>query len=210
MNWQTKIFNKYRLYEKGIKIFYVYTGLLFDPELSDFLLQENKSVILVNSAPEILENLDVTDKIIIGNNFNVPVFIRNKNEVFDFRYSNIPVNGNTDLLSGLTINELVGLLAYVEESEPHAVISEQYLREIMPKVKNWLEIKSLNELTTKIEKLLQEPVSLENVVQISINYAELQFKSYKSKNKECLEIIPDIDNNCNHYFEEEKRRKAFY
>jgi hypothetical protein len=210
MSWQAKIFNKYRLFEKGVKIISDFTGLLVHPEFLNFLSQENKPVAIVNSAPEILEKQNVSDNLIIGYKINVPAFIRNKNEVIVFNCSSIPLNGNTQLLSGYSTDEIIELLNFLEETQPHAVISEQLLNEVMPLVRKRIQINKLNTLTSNIHQLIQEQVSLENIFKIAGVWAELQYKSYQLNHHDYFKITKEIDNHCNLYFENGNWQEAFF
>lgn len=210
MSWQAKIFNKYRLFEKGVKIISDFTGLLVHPEFLNFLSRENKLVVIVYSAPEILEKQHVTDCLIIGNKINVPSFIRNKNEVIDFNFSSVPLNGNTQLLSGYSPDEIIELLKFLEETQPHVVISEQVLNEVMPQVKERIQINKLNALTSNIHQLIQEPVSLENIFKIAGVWAELQYKSFHLNHQDYFKITKEIDNHCNPYFENGTWQEAFF
>ena len=210
MSWQAKIFIKYRLFEKGVKIISDYTGLLVHPEFLNFLAQENKPVAFVNSAPEILENMNVSDCLIIGIKIHVPAFISNKNEVIVFNYSNIPLNGNTQLLSAYSPIENIELLNYLQIKQPHAVISEQLLTELIPQVRERVKIGQLNSLTNRIYQLLQEPVSTDNIFNISRLWAELQYKSYQLNHQDYIKITREIDQYCNPYFENGLWQEAFY
>lgn len=210
MNWQIKISNKYRLFEKGVKIISDYTGLLIHPEFLYFLAQKNKPVAIVNSVPEILDNQNVSDCLIIGYKLNIPTFISAKKEVIAFNYSNIPLNGNTQLLSVYSPEEIIELLNYLEHTQPHAVITDQLLNEVMPKMRKRIKIGQLNRLTHQIHQLIQEPVSTDNIFKIAGVWAELQYKSYQLNHQEYLKITDDIDQYCNPYFENGAWHEAFF
>ena len=99
---------------------------------------------------------------------------------------------------------------YLEIHQPHAVISEQLLTELMPKVRERIQIGQLNSLTNKIHQLIQEPVSTDNIFKIAGIWAELQYKSYQLNHQDYLKITDDIDQYCNPYFENGTWQEAFF
>jgi hypothetical protein len=210
MSWQTKIFNKYRLYEKGIKIISDCTGLLNHPVFIDFLSQENKTYAIVKSSPEILDYQKETDTLIIGYNLKVPSFITDKYEVINFHFSDIPYNGNTQLLSSYPLEEATGILTWLDENSPHEVISPQLLEEIMLEVKKRLAMNKLNIITAQIYQVLNNSATLENVLEIAGLWAELQYKSYLLHDKTYTKLITEIDNFCNPYFQNGSWQEAFF
>lgn len=210
MSWQAKIFNKYRLYEKGLKVISDNTGLLNHPEFLSFLTQENKKFAIIQSPPEILDYQKEPDILIIGHNLKIPVFISKKNEVIDFHFKDIPYNGNTQLLSAYSVEEAAGILTWLDENRPHEVISKQILEEILPLVRKQLAAKELHELNNQIQQKINNPVSVENILQIVNFWAELQYKSYLLQNKEFVKITSEIDNYCTPFFQTGKWQEAFF
>jgi len=210
MSWQAKIFNKYRLYEKGVKIISDFTGLLSHPEFLHFLAQENKKYAVVKSSPEILDYQKEQDTIIIGQNLKVPAFISNKNEVIAFHFSDIPYNGNTRLLSAYPVEEAAGLLTWLDKNLPHEVISKQVLEEIILLVRKQIAAEELNTLKSEIQQSLNKPLSLENILQIANLWAALQYKSYLLTDEKYTQLIGGIDDYCNPYFQSGNWQEAFF
>lgn len=210
MSWQAKIFNKYRLFEKDVKIISDFTGLLVHPSFLKFLKLKEKLYTIVKSAPEILEKHKEADGLIIADKVNIPAFIRNKNEVVDFHFSSVPLNGNPQLLSAYSPDEIIELLNILEETLPHAVISEQLMNEVIPQARERIKIEELHQLANQIQLLIQKPVSMVIIFEIAETWAGLQNKSYQLNDSEFLKITGDIDQYCNPYFENGTWQEAFY
>jgi hypothetical protein len=210
MSWQAKIYNKYRLYEKGLKVISDHTGLLNHPDFFSFLVQESKKYAFVKSPPEILDYQKEPDILIIGHNLKIPAFINKKNEVIDFHFKDIPYNGNTQLLSAYSVKEAAGILTWLDENRPHEVVSKQILEEIIPLVRKQLAAAKLHELNNQIQQKLKNPLSVENILQIANSWAELQHKSYLLQDKEFVKITSEIDNYCTPFFQTGKWQEAFF
>lgn len=210
MSWQAKIFNKYRLYEKGLKVISDHTGLLNYPDFLKFLSQENKKYSFVESPPEILDYQKKPDILIIGHNLKIPAFISKKNEVIDFNFKDIPYNGNTQLLYAYSVKEAAGILTWLDENRPHEIISKSTLEEIIPLVRKQIAAEELHKLSNEIQQKLNNPLSVENILQIANSWAELQYKSYLLQNKEFVKITSEIDNYCTPFFQTGKWQEAFF
>jgi hypothetical protein len=210
MSWQSKIYHKYRLDEPVAKIISDFTGLLLSASFLEYLSAEHKSFAIANSVSEVMKSLPTVDVVILGNKLDIPSFISNKNDVYCFRLSDIPVNGDKNQLESYSLDELIALLDYIDAKQPHIILSESNQRELLQESRKVVALKKLEEIQGKIIQLIEKELSIGNVKDIGINWSELQYQSYLLGNSDFLNISAKIDEYCFPYFEKEKWQEAFY
>jgi hypothetical protein len=210
MSWQSKIYYKYRLDEPVPKIISDFTGLMFSNPFLGYLSEEGKTFTVVNSVSEIIKSLSSNDIIIIANRLNVPAFISNKNDVYYFNYSEIPVNGDKMLLERLSPSELIVLLDFVDEEQPHIILSANTLKDLLEKASNKAAHKQLDNIYEKIISITASELNLNRIKELGQLWAKLQYQSYLLNNQEYLNISTKIDEYCNPYFETGKWQEVFF
>jgi hypothetical protein len=210
MSWQYNIFNKYNLEEKGVKIISDYTGVLLYSSFLNFLSEEEKPYFIATSIPEMLDQQNKADLVILCEKLEMPSFIINKTETFVFRLSDIPFNGNTQLLADHSPEEMVSVFEYLQENDPHFVFSETSLPGVLAKAKEHNAKKELKVIRETISDIIAKDQSLNNILHLSQVWAELQYQSYKSEDSTFLELTESVDNYSTPYFEEDTWQEAFY
>lgn len=210
MGWQSKIYHKYRFDERGVKIVSDFTGLLSHPSFLQFLDKEKKPWLIVESIPEILDKQSIAELIIIGHNLQVPTFISSRTETINFRFSDIPVNGNAGILAPLSTDDIVALLNYVDEKRPHFYCTDSELQIVLNEAGKFTVANELKVLAAKLQVLLGESLNIDNILGIAHVWADLQYKSYQLENSEFLKLINQIDNHCNPWFMDGTWQEAFY
>ncbi|MCF8360332.1 MAG: PglZ domain-containing protein [Prolixibacteraceae bacterium] len=210
MSWQSKIYYKYRLDEPVVKIVSDNTGLLISDSFLSFLISEHKSYAIINSASEIIKELSKVEIVILGYKLTVPKFIKDKNEVFEFSYSDIPVNGTPKLLSNISVSELINLLDYIDAEDLHAGITETNLSGLLDKADKKADQQALMDFCNSIVKQFEKELSWNSISIIAKNWAQLQYQSYLSNDFSVLDIVNKIDSYCNTYFETSKWQEIFY
>lgn len=114
MSWQSKIYHKYRLDEKGVKIIADHTGLLVHSSFLDYLKNEHKSYVVADSAPGMVDHLSNEELVILANKVEIPSFIENQHETYNFHFTDIPVNGDPNILAKITTKDIVKILSFVD------------------------------------------------------------------------------------------------
>jgi len=208
--WQSKIYYKYRLEEKEVKIISDYTGILSHTSFLNFLSEKEKSYHIAYSIPDILDKQKDADIVIFGNKLEIPSFISNKTETFSFCFSDIPFNGDTQLLSKFCVDEIISIFEYLQDNDPHFVFSEYRLKGLFKKAKEYASKKGLKAFRKTIQIIIEQKPALNSVIQLSQVWAELQYQSYKLNDSEFLDLINPVDNFSKPYFEESKWQEAFY
>jgi hypothetical protein len=210
MSWQSKIYHKYRLDEPVAKIISDFTGLLLSESFLEYLSGEHKSFTVANSVLEVMKSLPAVDIVILGNQLDIPSFISNKNDVYYFSYSDLPLNGETNQLRNVSINELIALLEYVDTNQPHLILSANNRTELLEIASKLASLKELENIHNEIVQLTEKELSLDTVKELGLHWAKLQYQSYLLKNSDWLNISDKIDEYCNPYFELGKWQEAFY
>ncbi len=140
----------------------------------------------------------------------IPTFISNKTESHIFRYSDIPVNGDTQVFEKLRTDETVLLLNYIDHTNPHQVLSAIQLPDLLKLARQQAEKKELQELMAKIPLLVQQNYSVENMLALADTWGKIQYKSYLLDDSGYLELTEMIDNYSNHWFENGTWQEAFF
>ncbi len=210
MSWQSKIYYKYRLDEPVVKIVSDFTGLLISESFLSFLISKHKSYVIINAASEIIKELSKVEIVILGHKLSIPKFIKDKNEVFEFNYTDIPVNGTQKLLSKLPINDLIALLDYIDSEDIHTGITENNLSDLINKAGKKAARQVLLSLTNSIVQQFEAELSWNSILIIAHKWAQLQYQSYLLQDNSYLKISEQIDNYCNPYFESSKWEEIFY
>ncbi|HPR33284.1 MAG TPA: PglZ domain-containing protein [Prolixibacteraceae bacterium] len=210
MSWQSKIYYKYRLDEPVAKIISDDTGLLLSEPFLQYLTEEQKTFAVANSVSELMKSLSEPGIVILANQLNIPAFISNKNDVFYFRYPDIPVNGDKKLLEDLSIDELIALLDFVDAEQPHVILSIINLMDFLEKANNRTSLTHLDKLYTEISSITESPVNASELKKIGLRWAELQYQSYLLNNSDYLNGYARIDEYSNPYFESGNWQEAFF
>lgn len=210
MSWQSKIYHKYRIDEPVAKIISDFTGLLMSKPFLSYLSEERKTFAVANSVSEVMKSLSVVDIVILGNQLNVPAFISNKNDVYCFRLSDLPINGESEQLKDLSLDELISLLEYVDDKQPHVILSKNNSKKLLQKAKQQASLKLLENIHNNILQLTEKELTFGNVKELGLCWAELQYQSYLLDNTDYLNVLAQIDDYCNPYFETGKWQEAFY
>lgn len=210
MSWQSKIYHKYRFDEKGVKIVSDFTGLLSHPSFLQFLDQEKKPWLIAESIPGILDQQSASELIILIKSIQIPAFITSRTETINFRFSDIPVNGNASILAPLSTDDIVALLDYVDEKAPHFYCTDSELQIILNEAGKFARANELKVLAAKLQLLLGETLNIDNILEIALVWADLQYKSYQLENSEFLKLMDQIDEHCNPWFMDGTWQEAFY
>lgn len=210
MSWQSKIYYKYRLDEPVAKIISDDTGLLISGSFLQYLAEEQKTFAVANSVSELMKSLSESSIVILANQLDIPAFISNKNDVFYFKHSDIPVNGDKKLLENISPAELIALLDYVDGEQPHVIISENNLKDLLEKANKQAALKQLDNICKKIVSITASELNLGRVKELGLLWAELQYESYLLNNSDYLNTFARIDEYCNPYFETGKWQEAFF
>lgn len=210
MSWQSKIFYRYRLDEPVAKIISDFTGLLLSKPFLEYLSEEHKTYAVANSVSEVIKSLSVVDIVIITKQLDIPTFISNKNDVFYFRHSEIPVNGDKKKLENLSSDILIALLDYIDAIQPHMIISENNYCELLEKANKMASLKQLDSISCKIISITASEISFDNVRELGLLWANLQYHSYLLNNSDYLNLSAKIDEYCNPYFETGKWQEVFF
>jgi hypothetical protein len=210
MSWQSKIYYKYRLDEPVAKIVSDYTGLLLSEQFLQYLSEEQKTFAVANSVSELMKSLSEPDIVILANQLHIPAFISNKNDVFYFQHADIPVNGDKKLLESISTLDLIALLDYVDAEQPHIILSENNLKDLLAKANKQAALKQLYNIYKKIISITASELNLGRIKELGPLWAELQYQSYLLNNSDYLNIFVRIDEYCNPYFETGKWQEAFF
>ncbi len=210
MTWQQRIINKYNLSENSVKIISDDTGILLHPSFLKFLSEMKKKWVIAKTIPDILTNQNKDDLVILCNKLKIPSFISNKTDTFYFRYSDIPFNGDTSVLSKFSTKDIIDILDYTQDKDPHFVFTEHALKPMDKKAKEYASEKRLANLQLSIHTILSGELTIENIFSLSQKWAELQYLSYRLNDTDFLNLIELIDNYTNPYFESGKWQEAFY
>ncbi len=66
MSWQSNIFYRYRLDEKGVTILSDHTGILGQSAFLNFLAERGKPYLIANSIADLIGKLNAPDLVIIA------------------------------------------------------------------------------------------------------------------------------------------------
>lgn len=210
MSWKSKIYHKYRLDEPVAKIISDFTGLLLSKPFLKYLSEESKTFAVANSVSEVMKSLSAVDIVILGNQLDIPSFISNKNDVYYFRLTDLPINGESKHLKDLSLDDLISLLEYVDDKQPHVILSKNNRKKLLQKANQLVSVKLLEKIHSKILQLTEKELTFGNVKELGLSWAKLQYQSYLLNNTDYLNVSSQIDDYCNPYFETGKWQETFY
>jgi len=212
VSWQFRIYTLLNLSEKSHKIISDHTGLLSAPAFTSFLTENKVSFSITDNLPDMLA---ITGKkeilLIVTGLINLPLFLTNKYEHKHFTFADIPLNGQLQpLFTNHSANTLIHLLNYCFEKDPHIVLTQQNLPELLIKSAHNAGIIQIEELINRIKVVLSKDPDFKSVLQSGKLYGELVYLSYKYNSIEFIALIPAIDEYSENFVFSGKMEEAFF
>ncbi|GGK16022.1 hypothetical protein GCM10007962_07950 [Yeosuana aromativorans] len=194
MGWQQRIATALSFTEKSPKIISDTIGVLSSQVFKDYLSKKSIEVIYSDKSSEMLLSANNNEQITyITTKPSIPQFLKPYFEHKSFEYSNLPLNGDVSVLKGLDSDTIVSICNYVFSHNPHIVLSQSNIKEILVNAKNDDSLKVLYEIKTSVKELLATEKTIPNVINMAENWGKLIYQSYIQNDEAFLEDITSID-----------------
>lgn len=194
MGWQQRIVTALNLTDKSPKIISDAIGILSSQSFKDHLNKNKIEVIYSDKSSEMLLSANNKEQITyITTKPSIPQFLRPYFEHKKFEYSSLPLNGDLTVLKGLDNNTIVSICNYVFSHNPHLVISQSNIKEILQNAKNNDSLTGLYEIKSTIKESLATEKTIQNAIIIAENWGKLIYKSYLQNDEDFLDDVTIID-----------------
>ena len=212
VSWQLRILTQLNLTEKSHKIISDETGVLSEQSFSTFLSENQISFLVTDKIPDMLSIVSKKETLIIITGIKeIPDFITNKYEHRIFTFADIPLNGQIQsLLGNQPVNAIIQLLDYCYKNDPHIVLSQANLPELLLKSAQNAAHSRIEEIVSKIHSILSDEPEYKAVLQLGKLLGELIYLSHKHNRNHYLDIIPAIDNYSEKFVRDGKMNDAFF
>ncbi|MFD1616563.1 PglZ domain-containing protein [Gelatiniphilus marinus] len=194
MSWQQRIITALNLSEKSPKIISDRLGVLFSKPFKTYLNQNFKHVVFSNKNAQMLTAANSSEQVtFITTKENIPQFLKSSYDYKEFNNSQLPLNGDLTLLKQFDASTIVMVLEYVYASNPHIVLSNSNINEIVANAKSHHQNKELTELKEIICKELEKDSSITNTLTIAEHWGKFIYQSFLQNQQSFIEDIPQID-----------------
>jgi len=212
VSWQLRILTQLNLSEKSHKIISDETGVLSEQEFTAHLSDNQITFSITDKIPDMLSIVSKRESLIIITGLKeIPDFITNKFEHHKFNFSDIPLNGQIhSLLGKLSAKTIIQLLDYCYKNDPHIVLSQANLSELLLKSSQNAALSRIDEIVSNINLILSDEPEYKAVLQLGKLLGELIYLSHKHNRNHYLDIIPAIDNYSEKFVRDGKMNDAFF
>lgn len=194
MGWQQRIETALNITDKSPKIISDTIGILSSQAFKDYLIKKEIEVIYSNKSSEMLLSANNKEQITyITTKPSIPQFLKPYFEHKSFEFSNLPLNGDISVFKGLDIDTIVSICNYLFSHNPHIVLSQSNIKEILENAKKADILKGLNEIKSTVKESLVTNKTIPNVINIAENWGKLIYHSYLQNDEDFLEDITSID-----------------
>jgi hypothetical protein len=212
MQWQLAIYIKLNLDDNSPKVITDHTGILTSLSFLTWLSGRNITYAIAKNTADLISLTAQMDLFnIITSRSNIPTFISNKWEHKTFAWSHIPLNGNAHkTFQNISVEELIGVLDAVYESDRHQIINEFDIPAWLEKAKQLSSKIKINSLLESIKKYIRDPAGIDSLLSVGKLWGELIYLSNQTKGKQSLLLQEDIDNWSENFFVNNGMEKVMY
>ena len=212
VSWQLRILTQLNLSEKSHKIISDETGVLSEQSFTTFLSENHITFSITEKIPDMLSIVSKKESLIIITGIKeIPDFITNKYEHRIFTLADIPLNCQIrSILGKQPVSAIIQLLDYCYKNNPHIVLSQANLFELLFKSAQNAALSRIDEIVIKINSILSDEPLYKAVLQLGKLLGELIYLSYKFNNDHYFDIISAIDSFSEKFVINGKMNDAFF
>lgn len=212
VSWQFRIFTQLNLSERSHKIISDETGVLAEQSFTTFLSENQITYSITNNIPDMLSIVSKNESlIIIAGIKEIPDFITNRYEHRIFKFADIPLNGKIQsILSKQPASAIIQLLDYCYKNDPHCVLSQANLLELLFKSAQNAAFSQIEEIAININSSLSDELEYKSVLKLGRLLGELIYLCHKYNNNQYCDIIRAIDSYSQEFIFQGKMNDAFF
>ncbi len=211
MDWKFRIYTYLKLSDKSPKIITDHTSILATKVFKEYFASQNLKVAFTDETSKMLASANEKEQIVyITKKKKLPQFLKTYFDIRSFDIINLPLNGDLNILKDLDEISLVSICEYLFSSNPHIVISESNITNIINDTKTNESIKELSALNSRLISSFPKIHTINEVIDIANYWGKLVYKSYQQNKNNFLEHISKIDELAKNFIISKKIEQVAY
>ncbi|MDM8523969.1 PglZ domain-containing protein [Desulfococcaceae bacterium HSG8] len=181
MDWRNALLIKYNLGSQAKKIIADETGILSSPDFKTFLFQKGIASGHASTLRQLLSQLNDDSRLIISSFSDIPSYLHRRADIYLFKYDDLPFNIGPNLFSQLKLHEIITLCNYLSACDPHQLVTQYNLRELLNLAQNRNQQNEIEILTKQIDLILSKNADYNKIIEIGTLWGKLIYTSYRLK-----------------------------